>query len=1029
VREWIRRLLARPVGVLIGSLSAAVLGVISYANIPLQMLPDGFEEREIRVTAELRESSPEEAERFVAIPIEESLGTVGGIESIATRCGRGGVEITVELKRDADPAAVEGDVRDRVARAGADMPDDVERLRVRREGQGDRPIVFFACTADCDRVDLSDWVERRILPRLESVEGVARAQAWGLLKRTVRVYLDPEEVARRNLDLRDLLARLRGDNLSADLGDIGSGERKAFLRADMPFTSLDEIRSFPVIEGVRLSDIARVEIVPSLDQGWSRYNGNAVIVGTLYKRSGANTVETCRRVRESFDGLTGEKGIKDLELIPFFDQGKMIENSLRTLYENALYGGLLAVGILYAFFRRLRMTLLVAAAIPLSLTMAVTLLYLAGDSLNIGTLMGLTLAVGMLIDNAIVVVEAIFKRREKGELPAEAASKGTGEVSLAVITATLTTIVVFLPAIVLSSGNDAKIWLSAIGLPIAYSLLASILVALVLVPLGSVYLRRDRRSRRPAPGPRQVAGGHSAALRPPGPPRIPGSHDGPTRYERLLGFALRRRFAVVLLAMLAIGSVAFPFSRLGQKGAMGHGGGPVRVMVRWPRHYVMADCNAAMQQYEEYVLGAREGLELEGIYTRFDRYSGMAMMWRHATATRKREEIEEEVKKHWPRIPGVWTSLETAGAQGTTKITLEGEDPRALEQTMEAIEARLKLLPTVRETQRPREEGMQELRVSADPEAVARGQIAPEMIRGMIGWVLRGARMRDFRMDGQDLPVLIEFDPDQEVMVSDLPALRIPTETGIKPLGTLATLDIRSAPTTIERRDGRRVAEMEVLGGGEDDEAFHGEVQAVLRATPLPPGVRTQVSGSWAKLQASFSELGDALKLGAALVFLLTAILFEALLLPLAVICAIFPAIAGAVWGLYLAGKPMDELSWLGAILLVGIVVNNGIVLIDCVQQRRRDGLPLKAAVRVAGRDRIRPVLMTALTTIVGLVPMAIFKGGNDEIHYDTIATAVIGGLVASTVVTLLLVPVVFTLFHALGEHLRSILRRALART
>ncbi len=1011
MRGWIRRILERPVGVLIGSLSAGVLGVISYANIPLQMLPDGFEEREIRVTAELRESSPEESERHVAIPIEEALGTVAGIGSVATRCGRGGVEITLELKRDADASAVESDVRDRIARVGADMPDDVDRLRVRREAQGDRPVVFFACTADCERLDLSDWVERKILPRLESVEGVARAQAWGLLKRTVRVYLDPEEVARRNLDLRDLLARLRGDNLSADLGDVGSGDRKAFLRADMPFTSLDEIRGFPVIEGVRLSDIARVEVVPSLDQGWSRYNGNAVIVGTLYKRSGANTVETCRRVRAAFDEMEGAPGaVRDLDLIPFFDQGKMIENSLRTLYENALYGGLLAVGILYAFFRRLRMTLLVAAAIPLSLTIAVTLLYLAGDSLNIATLMGLTLAVGMLIDNAIVVVEAIFKRRERGDLPDLAAASGTGEVALAVVTATLTTIVVFLPAIVLSSGNDAKIWLSAIGLPIAYSLLASIVVALVLVPLGSVHLRRDRKSRRPAPGP-------------------PASDKGPTRYERLLGFALRRRFAVVLLAILAIGSAVFPFSRLGRKGAMGHGGGPVRVMVRWPRHYAMADGNAAMQRYEEYALGAREALELEGIYTRFDRYSGMAMMWRHATATREREEIEEEIRKRWPRIPGVWTSLETAGAQGATKITLEGEDPRALERTMAAIEAKLKLLPSVRETQRPREEGMQELRVSADPEAIARGQVAPELIRGMIGWVLRGARMRDFRSGGQDLPVLIEFDPDQEVMVSDLPALRIPTETGIKPLGALATLDIRSAPTTIERRDGRRVAEMEVLGGGDDDEAFHGEVQAVLRQTPLPPGVRTQVGGSWAKLQASFSELGDALKLGAALVFLLTAILFEALLLPLAVICAILPALAGAVWGLYLAGKPMDELSWLGAILLVGIVVNNGIVLIDCVQQRRREGLPLKAAVRVAGRDRIRPVLMTALTTIVGLVPMAIFKGGNDEIHYDTIATAVIGGLVASTVVTLLLVPVVFTLFHALGEHLRSILRRALART
>ena len=236
------------------------------------------------------------------------------------------------------------------------------------------------------------------------------------------------------------------------------------------------------------------------------------------------------------------------------------------------------------------------------------------------------------------------------------------------------------------------------------------------------------------------------------------------------------------------------------------------------------------------------------------------------------------------------------------------------------------------------------------------------------------------------------------------------------------------APAAIERRDGRRVAEMQVVGKEDDERKFYEQVSAVLAGTKLPPGVRFKVGGSWEDLQKSFAALGRALGLGGILVFLLTGVLFEALLLPFSVIFAVFPALVGAIWALHISGKPIDELAFLGCILLVGVVVNNGIVLIDRVQQWRRRGLPMRAAITAAGRDRIRPVLMTALTTIAGLLPMAILKGGNSEIPYDTLATAVIGGLAVSTVVTLVLVPIVFSLLHDLGRVWNRMLKRALSR-
>jgi len=1005
MKRAIEGTLRRPIGVLVASVALAAMGVLSFVGIPLQLLPDGFEQRFLTVRASLLDVSAEEAERQVAIPIEEALATVAGIESISSRSDRGEVRVMVELKKDADPATVERDVRERMARVEADLPPDVDRLRVRREGMNDRPIMFFACTADVDRMALSDFMEERLQPRLEAVAGVARAQSWGLLARSVRIWLDQEEVARRRLDLRLLLERLRGDNLASDLGDVRTEGKKAFVRATMDFDSLDEIRAFPVTEGLELGDIARVEVVPSLDMGWSRYNGSAVVVGTVFKMAGANTVDTCRRVRETLDKLAAEAPLPKLWFRPFFDEGEMIETSISTLYSNSFYGGLLAIAVLYAFFRRVRMTLLVTAALPLSLMIAVTCLYLAKDSLNLATMMGLTLAIGMLVDNAIVVVEAILRRREAGELARPAATEGTKEVALAVVTSTLTTMVVVLPFIFLSEDSDARLWLASIGMPISYALLASLAVALVLVPLGSVYLRRHDEAR-PSPRAPLLANG---------------------RYARVLRWSLRHRLATVLLGVILCVSSAFPFGQLGQKAAMGRGRGPVRVSLRWPRHYTLEDADGAAKQYETFIEGLRKELEIDGIYARFDRYGGMAMVWQVRNATVDAAKVEERVREGWPRIPGVWTSLEAA-AGGTTTVTLEGEDPAALGRAIDAIEARLKLLPSVAETRRERENGLDELQVNVDPEAVERGLVSPDLIRGMVGWVVRGARLRDYQAKARDLPLLLELDPDQAVEVRDLGEVLVPTVAGLKPLSSVTKLGVRRAPIAIERRDGRRVAELEVKGKGEDDRAFTDEVQGVLAAFELPPGVRFQVSGSWQDLQESFKTLFHAMILACTLVFLLTGVLFEAFLLPLAVLVAIPPALAGGVWGLYVSGKPMDELSFLGGILLVGVVVNNGIVLIDRAQQRRREGLPMLAAIVAAGGDRLRPVLMTATTTVVGLIPMALFKAQGDEIPYDTLATVVIGGLTVSTIVTLVLVPVCYSLFADLGRAMSRGVRARLRR-
>jgi len=897
-----RRVLARPVGILVACSAILIMGALSFVNIPLEMLPSGFESKHITVFARMRDSSPAEAERHVAIPIEEGLGSVAGIESVSTRATREQVRISLKLKPEADAAIVERDVRDRVARVEPDLPEDVITVRVRREGATDRPVLFFSVTAKMAaesptkrRIQLSDFMEDVVRPSVEAVDGVARMGAWGLLSRSVRIRIDSEAVSRLQIDLRDLLKRLRGDNMSSDLGDVREGNRKAFLRAGMEFESLEELRDFPVLRGVRLRDIAEVKIVAGLDQGWSRFNGNEVIVGTVYQAAGENTVDICRRVNAAFETIKAEHpDIDELRFRPFFDQGAVIENSLGTLYENALIGGVLAFFVMYAFFRRLRMTLLVTAAIPLSLTIAITALYLGGDTLNLATLMGMTLAVGMLIDSAIVVVEAIVRRRELGDEPAEAAAAGTGEVALAVVTATLTTIAVFLPAIFLS-GDDSSVWLLSIGKPIGYSLMGSLLIALVLVPLGSIYLRRDKHSIKPSQAEIDAA-----------------ANPKPGYYERALRWALHHRFATVMMGFAVFFSGFIPFGTIGRRGSRDGERGPVRVTLRFPRHYSMADADAAIQQYEKFVMGAKDELEVEGIFCRFDKNGGMAMMWKRSGSTKPKPEIREAIQKGWPRIPGISTSLDSAGEQGSTRVTLEGEDADVLDRTMDGIENLLKLHPLVAETTRERDQGLQELRVSVDPEAVERGRAVPDTIRGMIGWVLRGARLSDYRGSGRDLPLLLELNAESDVQASDLGGLLIPTGDGMHPLGNLAKMSYARAPSAIERRDGRRVTELQVLGNSEDAREFHAAVSGVLKRVKLPAGVRFQVGGSWRELQSSFDTLWLSFAMALCLVFLLTGVLFEAILLPFSVILSVPPAFAGAFWALYFTGKARScwSASW-----------------------------------------------------------------------------------------------------------------------
>ncbi|MEY2747904.1 MAG: hypothetical protein RL112_2946, partial [Planctomycetota bacterium] len=490
------RLVARPVLLLVLFATVLVVGVASYLTIPLQLMPDGITSPGLQVFLSNPGASAQENEEEVARVLEEQFRTLPGIESIQSNSSQDTVGVFLQFRADLDMDWAKSEVRDRLERARSSLPSGVQEASIWSWSQSDLPAMFFAVLhpGDSDRTDfLIDSVVKR---RLEAVDGVGRVEVWGSLEDSLRILLDEDKVRAANLDIGQLVARLSADNYAAPLGEIEDGGRRTMLRVDMRWRSPREIEELPIGDGLRIKDVGRVAAVKSVRQNLFRIDGRYAYYGEVQKDGAANTVETCRRLRAEFAALAADPQLAgQLEFMPLFDQGEFIQNSLDGVRSTAIDGGLWAILVLFLFLRRLRLTLLVALSIPFSVLVAIAWQRFAGGSFNVLTMTGITLAMGMLVDNAIVVVENVVRLRAEGKGPIEACTRGASQVGLAVLLSTLTSVVVFAP-IMFGGGNPTLTTILAeLGMPLCISLLASLLAALVFLP---VQLRGALGERHPA---------------------------------------------------------------------------------------------------------------------------------------------------------------------------------------------------------------------------------------------------------------------------------------------------------------------------------------------------------------------------------------------------------------------------------------------------------------------------------------------------------------------------------------------------
>jgi HAE1 family hydrophobic/amphiphilic exporter-1 len=1047
--------LRRPVSVLMVLTAALAVAAMAFVNMPIELIPSGIiGSRNLYLSVGYPSASPREIEEEILKPIEEAMGTVPDIEEIWSWAneGRGEVRVRFTDRADLDLAYIE--VRDRMERIKHRFPVQADRYRLRRWGgsSSDIPILWLGLNFDEDLRKVSPLVDDVVRRKLERVDGVANVRIWGLAAEEVRVEIDADAARAHEVDLYRLVQRLRGENV-ADIsgGHVYEDQKKYFVRTFARFQSLEEIRAFPVQPGLRLGEIAEVKKAYALQRFAFRALGKPAVGISVFKESAANTATVCDRIVEAIESdLKTDPRLSMVNFRIFWNQAVMIRSSLNQLRDTAAYGALFALIILYVFLRRVRMTLLITAAIPISAMTALGVLYFCGNTLNMLSLMGFTLAIGMLVDNSVVVVENIVRRRREGEPAYTAANLGARQVGLAIFMSTLTTIVVFLPFLFIAETGPSQSLLMEIVLPLVFSLLASLGVSLGLIPLATVVaVKHGRRRQESARRGWSIRLGLALAV----------------AYERSLNATLRHRFKAMFVCFLFIASIGSACYRVNHSGGNMGRSAAYRVSLEFPRKYTLAEASQVVRDYEKFFLARTKELHLDFVYAFFTRRGGSVAVTLEKIPGWSPQDLAARVTSSLPSHPGVERHVRFEGqdeeedVRTTLPIHIFGPDSRVLTRLASELRPIIESVPGVVEVSTQEDQGFEELRLRIDRTRAGKYQVDPRAVRGSVVYALQGARLLDFAEDEREIPMVMRFSEEETDGLEAFEKFLVYSRTGEAiPLEALASYSFSSGYERITRRNRRTMYQLTARVLDPDQLWVTGlRVKAALADFTLPPGYSWEPAGTVSDIQEQSAAMMKMGLFAIVFVFLLMGILFESLMLPAAVLITIPTAIAGGLWMLVISGTPLDPIGYMGFIILVGIVVNNGIVMVDYINRVRREGLrPFKPLPRLAGRPlqplrfpplpsraalerldqgglprheavmlgarhRFRPILMTALTTIGGLLPMAFSAPAQEGFDYLPMSRIVVGGLIAATAFSLFMVPVTYTVLDDLGSWIRGV--------
>ncbi len=988
----------RPVAVLTLFAAVVTVGVIAWRLIPVQMLPEGFDPPYLWIWGSYPNATPREVEEQILRPVEEHFGTLGELNHIHSRASADSCFFELEFEEGTDMAEAYNQALDRIERAYPELPDDFEQFFIWRYDPTDEPIVWAGVSVPEGADDVAHVMELEVQKKLERIPGVGNVDVWGADRRNIYIDFDHGAVDAMGVNLYRVVPSLMSDNFTLPGGKVRESGRVIYLRSLARYTSIEEIAEWTVRPGLQLEDVAEVVHAAPKQSYVNHINGSDGISIGVFKESTANTLEVAEAIEEMFrEELPNDPDLQGYEFFVLFSQGEMISESIGNLERAALIGGTLAFLVLIIFLRRLRMTLVVAGAIPVCIVITVTVLFFQGETINLLSMTGLMLAVGMVVDNSIVVVENIYRLRQQGVPPMQAALRGAGEVSLAVTMATATTVVVFLPIMFLTGNGMFSFLISRLGLPVCYALVASLVVALVFIPLATTRLSASQPVQ---PGKILVW------LR--------------ERYVAALRWVLAHRVDATAIALALLATTCVAKSKVPQTDRAETNANDLVIRVQFPDNMSFDEKAEILTELEDEFLAFRDEWRIEAVRTRYEdgRSRGDVRIF---FEPRKRhdvqmEELSELAEEMLPEIPGGdawigWHAQRGMGEGNSVDLELYGDDTEVLAELGDEVKRRLSSLPDVTSVEwEVEEDASNEIQVRVNREAAARYGVDPQSLARTIQFAMRGSRLPDYVEGDKDIDVIAEFaleDRDDREALEDF---RIWTNTGETiPLAAVADLEPTKGFGTIHRKDRRTSLDITVNLEGEDLERSFEQIDTALATLHMPRGYSWSRGDRYLEMMEDQQQQMFAFLMAIALVFLLMGMLFESLSLPLSIITAVPFAMFGAYWMLLITGTPFDLMAGIGIVIMVGIVVNNAIVLVDLVQLNRAAGMDRLEALVQAGRQRFRPILMTAATTIVGLIPMAVGNASLAGIPYKALGRVVIGGLITSSIMTLLLVPLLYT--------------------
>jgi HAE1 family hydrophobic/amphiphilic exporter-1 len=1012
--------LKRPITTMMLFLSCVVFGLLSARLLKLEFFPE-LDAPFILVQVPYPGSTPKEVEREIVRPLEEALATIAGVKNMTAQADENGAFLFMQFDFGRNLKVKLSEVRERVDAARGELPNDVQRIQVLKFSTNDQPVLQVRLSSTTGNLlDAYDLLEKRIKRPLERIPGVAAVELSGVEPSEVRIDLLPERIAAHNIDLNALALSLSQANFSNSAGLIHDGGFRYRVQPVGEIRTIEEYGDLVVAPtGVKLRDVAEVRYAKREINFRRILNGNYAVGVDIRRERGSNMVEVCALVMAEVHKIEASGALAGIEIYVIGNQGEGITASIGELVKSGWEGMLFSVLVLYFFLRHWPSTLMVALAVPICLAISLGAMYFLGMTLNVLTMMGLLLGVGMLVDNAVVVTESIYQQREKR--PHDrigTAIEGTRMVQLAVSAGTVTSIIVFVP-IVFGGSTEVGIFLYYVAMPYSIALLASWFVAVSIIPMLA------------------------ARIEPPkGLTRVRVVEAWKHSYARLLEWTLHHRKLTLLSVFLLMVSIAVPLNFVKMDFFGGDGDRDFQIGYELNGRYRLEQMEGVARDVEKFLLAHKEEFEIESVYSWISEDQGMQtrlQMVKGDKAIKPIEEIKEAVKKGLPKLAIGKAIVDLQNGPGgggggggeaeKLSINITGDSTEMLLAIANDVTA---VLANVRNLAENRKEfadvrvdnanQQDEVQLRVDRERAANLGFQPDQIGRLIQVAMRGVPLREFRNGDTEVPVWLRFKDAQRLSLDDLKEIRVTRPDGTSvPLSALVSVDTTPGPTTILRQERKtsRAITVELPAKGDMGSA-RTAIETTLKDFPFPAGYGYDLGQRFQQDEEAQTEMVFLMLVSLVFVYMVMAALFESALYPIAILVSIVFAIVGVWWTFLLWPTTFSVMAFIGIMILIGVVVNNGIILIEHVNNLRREGHTRDEALVLGGKERLRPILITTGCTVLGLFPLCISSVGigGDGPPYYPMARAIAGGLIFSTGVTLVVLPTVYATVEDIAARL-----------